>query len=286
MSFDLSQLLNYLHTEENGALQFIGKILPAERRNVFGGQVLAQALDAAIRTTASDRQAHSLHGHFLRSGNPAYPIQYVVDVLRDGRSFSTRLVTALQADKPIFHATVSFQKPEGGMSHQQSCPDMMSRDEMISEFDYWQKLRKQRPELALLRPNDFSAMEVLSNFRTDFESPKAGNPRQHFWLKANGELPKNSNDHLLILAFMSDMHLMTTAMRAHPVTHANEGLLAASLDHALWFYEGIDTCEWLYYDMQSPVSANGRGLNHGNFYTESGKLVAAVSQEGLIRWRS
>ncbi|BFM15902.1 acyl-CoA thioesterase II [Maricurvus nonylphenolicus] len=285
MSFDLNQLLDYLHTERIQGNQFEGKILPGERPAVFGGQVFAQSLDAAIQTVDADRRAHSIHGHFLRAGDISQPIVFDVVELRTGRSFATRQVIATQDGKTIFQATVSFQTPEQGLSHQQAAPTSVDRDTMVSEEAYWQEIRQHRANMHQLRPTDFSALEILGNFRRDFTEPQTGEPKQQLWLKANGTLTADSNDHRLVLAFMSDMHLLTTALQAHPYTFACGKIQQASLDHTVWFYEDIDVCNWLYYDMHSPVSAGARGLNHGYFYTETGKLVAAASQEGLIRVR-
>lgn len=283
MSFDLPQLLDYLHTERIQGNQFEGKILPGERPAVFGGQVFAQALDAAIQAVDAERRAHSIHGHFLRAGNINQPIVFDVTELRTGRSFATRQVITSQDGKAIFMATVSFQTPEQGLTHQQPAPTYVARDSMLSEHAYCQEVRQHRAEMHQLRPTDFSALEILGNFRRDLTEPQAREPKQQFWLKANGTLAADSNDHLLVLAFMSDMHLLTTALQAHPYTFACGKTQQASLDHALWFYEGINVCDWIYYDMHSPVSAGARGLNHGYFYTEAGKLIAAATQEGLMR---
>lgn len=285
MSFDLPKLLQYLHTQRLQDNQFEGQILPGERPAVFGGQVFAQSLDAAIQTVDSDRKAHSIHGHFLRAGDINRPIVFDVTELRTGKSFATRHVMASQGEKTIFQATVSFQTPEAGLTHQQPSPTPFPRDAMQSEEGYGEQVRQYRAEMHRLRPTDFSALEILGNFRQDLDSPEIHSPSQALWVKANGEIQANSNDHRLVLAFMSDMHLLTTALQAHPYTFACGKVQQASLDHTVWFYDDINVCEWLYYDMHSPVSAGARGLNHGYFYTEKGKLVAAATQEGLIRVR-
>ena len=282
MGFDLSQLLDYLRARPLGDLMYRGRNLPGRRQAVYGGQVVAQCLSAAIDTVDRGRQPHSLHCHFLRPGRVALPIDIRVDPVRDGGSFSLRQVTALQEEKPIFLATISFQKPETGLRHQHPAPAMVRREEMISEREFWQRLQLERPELVYLRPDNFTALEILSRFRPGVDNPEAGEPRQSLWLRANGKVD-TASDHFLIMAFISDLLLMNTAFHAHTYTLVDPAVKAASLDHCLWFYGPVDTTEWLYYDMDSPVSGGGRGLNHGYFYTEGGELVAATAQEGLMR---
>ena len=283
MNFDLPKLLGYLRVDPIDELLFRGNNLPGKRKVVFGGQVIAQALSATIQTVDNDRRAHSLHCHFLRPGKMALPIDYQVINVRDGGSFSLRQVTALQEGKVIFLATVSFQKPEQGLQHQQPAPVMVPREEMSSEWEFWQQLQRERPELTYMRPQNFTALDILSRFRPGISNPEPQpEPKQSFWLRANGKM-EAQNDHLLVVAFQSDLLLLNTALHAHPYTLVDPDVQAASLDHCLWFYDEIDASEWLYYDMRSPVSGGGRGLNHGYFYTEGGKLVASTAQEGLMR---
>lgn len=284
MNFNLEQLLNYLTVTPTSGDSFLGDNLPGKRRAVFGGQVIAQALSAAMQCVEPDRRAHSLHGHFLRPGDIKIPVSYHVIRVRDGGSFSLRQVSAMQGEKTIFLATVSFQKSEAGLQHQQPAPPFVPRTEMISEFEFWEHVHQERPELHYLRPDNFTALDILSRFRPGVNNPQPQQPAQSFWFRANGEI-KRATDHQLILAFQSDLLFLNTALHAHPHTLIHPDVQAASLDHCLWFYGEPDTTQWLYYDMQSPVAAGGRGLNHGYFYTESGTLVAASSQEGLMRVR-
>lgn len=284
MNFDLDQLLQYLKVTPRGDDHFLGKNLPGKRRAVFGGQVVAQALSAAIQSVDEDRMPHSIHCHFLRAGNIKLDIDYEVARVRDGRSFSLRQVAASQDGKVIFMATVSFQRPEAGLQHQQAAPVMEPRESMISEWEFWQQIQQERPDLTYLRPDNFTALDILSHFRTGINFPEPEEPRQSFWFRANGRINKAA-DHLLVVAFQSDLLFLNTALHAHPYTLIDPDVQAASLDHCLWFFADIDATEWLYYDMFSPVSGGGRGLNHGYFYTESGKLVASTAQEGLIRVR-
>ncbi len=282
MNFDLPKLLQYLRVESLGDDHYCGENLPGKRKAVFGGQILAQALSAAIQSTDSERQPHSLHCHFLRGGKVGLPIEFEVVRVRDGGSFSLRQVTALQDGKPMLMATISFQKPESGLQHQQEAPDMVPREAMISEWEYWQQNNTERPELVYMRPDNFTALEILSDFRPGVNNPQPQEPCQHFWFKANGE-PDQASDHYLIVAFLSDILLANTALHAHPHTLHHPEVMAASLDHALWFYGDINASQWLYYDMHSPIGGGGRGLNHGYFYTEQGEIVACTSQEGLMR---
>lgn len=285
MNFDLNQLIAHLKVEAVSELQFRGRNLPGKRRAVFGGQVVAQALSAAIQTVPADRLPHSLHCHFLRPGNIALPIEFTVTVIRDGGSFSLRQVSAAQDGKTIFLATVSFQTPERGLEHQLPAPVMEPRETMISERAFWQQVQQERPELTYLRPDNFTALDILSHFRPGVDSPAPQpDPQQSFWFKANGQLSSQA-DHLLVVAFQSDLLFLNTALHAHPYTLIDPEVQAASLDHCLWFYDHIDATDWLYYHMRSPLSGSGRGLNHGYFYTESGKLVASTAQEGLMRVR-
>lgn len=285
MNFDLEQLLQHLRVNKIGDAHYRGENLPGKRKAVFGGQVIAQALSATIQHIDSDRQPHSLHCHFLRPGNTSVPIDYQVVVVRDGGSFSLRQVTALQHGKAIFLATISLQKPERGLQHQQPAPSMLPRDEMISEWEFWQQVQQERPEITYLRPPNFTALDIFSRFRPGVNAPAPQpDPTQAIWFRANGKM-NDPSDHFLIVAFQSDLLFLNTAFHAHPYTLIDPNVQAASLDHCLWFYADIDASEWLYYDMRSPVSGGGRGLNHGFIYTETGKLVASTAQEGLMRVR-
>lgn len=283
MEFNLDKLLGYLKVKQVSDNHYRGENLPGKRKAVFGGQVVAQALSASIQTVDPDRRPHSLHCHFLRPGKMALTIDYEVVVIRDGGSFSLRQVTALQEGKAIFLATISFQKPETGLQHQQPAPAMVPREAMISEWEFWQRIQQERPELSYLRPENFTALDILSRFRPGINAPEPQQqPQQSFWFRANGSMSE-VNDHFLVVAFQSDLLFLNTALHAHPYTLIDPDVQAASLDHCLWFYADIDATQWLYYDMRSPVSGGGRGLNHGYFYTEAGQLVASTAQEGLMR---
>ena len=285
MAFDLPKLLDHLRVQPIGEDQYCGKNMPGKRRAVYGGQVVAQALSAAIQSVDAGRQPHSIHCHFLRPGDISLQLDFQVLHVRDGGSFSLRQVTASQAGKAIMLATVSFQKPESGLQHQQPAPSMTPRNDMISEREFWRDIQRERPELSYLRPENFTALDILSRFRPGVFNPQPQEPAQSFWFRANGEISEPT-DHLLVLSYQSDLQFLNTSLHAHPYTLTHPDVQAASLDHCLWFYGDLDTTGWLYYDMHSPVSHGGRGLNHGYFYTEAGELVACTTQEGLIRVKS
>ena len=284
MAFDLEKLIRHLRVQSDAEDCFLGYPTPGRRKAVFGGQVVAQALSAASQATDAERVPHSIHAHFLLPGDISQPIQYRVNRVRDGGSFSLRQVTASQGSRVILLATVSLQKPEPGLWHQQPAPSMTPRSEMISEREFWCEVQLERPELHYLRPDNFTAMDILSRFRPGVFHPQPQAPRQSFWFRANGTL-NAPIDHLLILAFQSDLQFLNTALHAHPYTITHPDVRAASLDHCLWFYGDVDVTEWVYYDMESPVSQGGRGLNHGYFYNEEGRLLASATQEGMIRVR-
>ena len=160
---------------------------------------------------------------------------------------------------------------------------MTPREDMICEFEFWQSIQAERPERTYLRPENFTALEILSRFRPGVFNPKPQEEaKQSFWFKANGTVP-TAADNFLLIAFLSDLQFMNTALHAHPYTLTHPDMMAASLDHCLWFYGDLNVSEWLYYDMHSPVSSSGRGLNHGYFYTENGDLIVATTQEGMMR---
>lgn len=255
--------------------------------NVFGGQVLAQALSAAAQTVDSDRLPHSLHGYFILAGDIKAPIIYQVQRTRDGGSFSTRRVTAIQHGKSIFHAAVSFQKLEEGYEHQNQMPDVPKPDELDDVFktylSYFDKLPEAlRNAFVQNRPIDFRPTVAINPFFPD----KAYPPERHVWIRANGLLSSdNLLDHQMILAYASDFNLLTTAMLPHQLALIQPGLQLASLDHAMWFHRPFRADEWLLYTMDSPSASGARGFSRGSLYDLAGNLVASVAQEGLMRVR-
>jgi len=254
-------------------------------QRVFGGQVIGQALVAAARTVEG-RSAHSLHAYFMRPGDPAVPIIYDVDRIRDGKSFATRRVVAIQHGEAIFSMSASFQVEEAGLDHQIKMPEVPPPEQLPSEAEliaaylhnapeavrrYWQ-----RPRPIELRPVDLR--HYLS--RDPLE------PSQNVWVRATGPLPDDPDIHCCVLAYASDMTLLDTSLFAHGRSIFDPDLQPASLDHALWFHRPFRADEWLLYAEDSPSASGARGFTRGSLFSRDGRLVASVAQEGLIRVRS
>ena len=280
MTSDLDKLLKFLEVERIDKYLFIGKS-PIRPPRVFGGQVLAQALNAAVRTVDADRLAHSMHAYFLRPGNPAKQIVYEVDPIRDGRSFTTRRVVAKQDGVAIFNTTVSFQTEEQGLSHQFERPQVTPPEELESDHDYWTRVAKENKgdiDAPKVQP-----IERKSVRRRDYKDPQPQEPEQHIWFRALGDLGDDLRRHQTVLAYISDFALLGAALLPHPYTGLSKNMQMASLDHALWFHRPFRTDEYLLYSMDSPSSAAGRGFSRGSFYTREGELVASTAQESLLR---
>ena len=280
---DLEKLLANLQVEQLDKYIFIGKS-PRIPRRVFGGQVLAQALNAAIRTVdEDDRSAHSMHAYFLRPGDPSRQIIYEVDPIRDGRGFTTRRVVAKQNGRAIFNTSISFQVQEQGPAHQFDRPQVADPESLDSDLDYWTAMAEQHPD-KFDAPQSW-AIDRRPLKRRDYLNPENDirEPFNGVWMKALGELGDDPLVHQTLLAYMSDMTLLGVTLNPHPVTTRSEGLMFASLDHALWFHQPMRADEWLLYDQDSPVAMSARGFTRGIFYAEDGRLVASVAQEALLR---
>jgi len=280
MTNDLTALMAYLATEQIDTYLFIGKSPPKPAR-VFGGQVLAQALSAATRTVQADRIAHSMHAYFLRPGDPTRQIVYEVDPIRDGGSFTTRRVVAKQAGVAIFNTSISFQVDEPGLSHQFALPDVPPPEEVESEFAFWERMEREQPgryDKPMLKQIDRRPV-----VRRDIFDPQSTPPVQSVWLRVLGDLPDAPIHHHTLLAFMSDLNLLGTALFPHPVGFRTAGYRFASLDHALWFHRPFRANDWLLYHQDSPTASGARGFSRGTFYTRDGVLVASAAQESLQR---
>ena len=252
-------------------------------QRVYGGQVIGQALVAASRTVPEDRQAHSLHGYFLRPGDTSVPILYTVDRIRDGRSFTTRRVVAIQHGKAIFNMSISFQIAEDGYDHQLPMPEApapedlkderLLRQEQLAELDgeFEDAFDRERP------------IEVRPVNPTNLFKPDVRPPRQMCWMKCRDPLPEDQRLHQCVLAYLSDWSLLDTATLPHAVNFMQSNLQMASLDHAMWFHRPFRADEWLLYVQDSPSAGGARGLNRGLIYDQAGRLVASAAQEGLIR---
>ncbi len=280
---DIEELIEHLNVEQIDKLLFRGLTPDSWRKRVYGGQVLAQALNAALRTVDSDRKVHSLHAYFLHPGNPKAPIIYDVDPIRDGKSFTTRRVVAIQNGKAIFNTSISFQVAEEGLNHQVDMPDIVGPEELTSDEEYLQRLAEEHPNLVTPGMRNAQPIEIRRLQIIDPMSPEITKPQTGLWMRSKGTLANEPIIHQTMLAYLSDYFLMGTALLPHGVTFFNSKLQGASLDHVLYFHDNFRADQWLYYHMDSPVSSGGRGLNRGTVYTQDGRLVASSIQEGLMR---
>ena len=285
MTQPLRELLDLLDLEPLEVNIYRGRNRDIGTGRVFGGQVLAQALVAARRTVDEPREAHSLHGYFILPGDLAAPIVYFVDRLRDGSSFSTRQVSAIQHGRPIFSLTASFQIAERGFEHQAPMPNVPSPEELTNDLDLIRGMADRIPEslrkvITQDRPIDFRPVSPIDPFH-----PEKREPVRHLWLRAIERLPDDTLIHQAVLAYASDYGLLGTALLPHAVAPRSPTLQIATLDHAFWAHRPFRADEWLLYAMDSPVAAGARGFTRGTFYTRDGQLVASVAQEGLLRPR-
>ncbi len=276
---DLITLLKLERIEDN---IFRGDSRDIGSAQVFGGQVLGQALSAA-QHTIEDRVAHSLHAYFLRRGDMNAPIIYEVDRARDGGSFSTRRVVAIQHGRPIFNLAASFQDPEPGIEHQAQKPDVPGPESLVDIAEAASDMLGMLPEkmrrfLTDKRPFEFRSVEPI-----DFVDPQPVDPVKHVWIRAVDALPDDRPLHQNLLAYVSDYELLGTSTLPHGLPFGRGKVMMASLDHALWFHRDFRIDEWLLYAMDSPNAAGARGFARGQLFTEAGQLVASTAQEGLVR---
>ncbi|MGP3984715.1 acyl-CoA thioesterase II [Streptomyces sp. KR80] len=288
MNASLQSLLDLLDLERIDENIFRGDSRRSLVPRVFGGQVAAQALVAAGRTVPEDRTAHSLHAYFLRPGDPGAPIVYTVDRIRDGRSFTTRRVVAVQHGQPIFHLSASFQTYEEGLEHQAEMPsapdpqELPTADEMLPriahlfrEPDAVQRLLKVRAAVDLRYVEE-------PPYATAAQGPRE--PRSQVWFRTNGKLADDPLLHVCLATYVSDMTLLDSVLLAHGRGGWAVGdVVGASLDHAMWFHRPFRADEWLLYDQESPSSSGGRGLGQARIWTADGRLAISVIQEGVIR---
>ena len=279
---DLVKILDLEPLEQN---LYRGQTQKQGWQRVYGGLVLAQSLVAAVRTVEPDRFAHSMHGYFLLGGEPGTPIMYDVERVRDGKSFNTRRVKAIQHGRPIFFLSVSFQKREDGLVHQTEMPDVPLPEDLPNEQQLEEQyaadlpanlrsyLRRERP--FEMRPVDFS------RYVTRAKAP----PRQCVWIRATGHLADDQNLHNALLAYASDFTLLETALIAHGKLLFDTDIQLASIDHAMWLHAPFRADEWLLYAQESTFAGGARGFCRGSIYTQDGVLVASVTQEGLMRNR-
>jgi acyl-CoA thioesterase-2 len=253
---------------------------------VFGGQVLGQALSAAGQTVDEGRPVHSLHGYFLRPGIASKPIIYDVDRIRDGKSFTTRRVVAIQDGRPIFNMSASFQTPEVGFEHQAEMPKCAGPDGLKNEHQAWLERLDRIPKTFHKRVEAERPIEIRDVDPVDPLQPEVAGPSHDVWVKASGPLADDPALHRYLLAYCSDFAFMTTSLRPHRATWLDPTMQVASLDHAMWFHRPFRMDEWLLHSIDSPSASGARGLVRGSFFTRDGELVASTAQEGLIRRRT
>ena len=281
----LQELLELLQLERLEQNLFRGQSRDPGWGTVYGGQVLGQALSAAAQTVPTERIAHSLHGYFLRSGDVNAPIIYDVDCIRDGKSFTTRRVVAIQHGKAIFNMAASFQIVEEGYEHQLEMPSAPGPDGLKSERELATLIADKIPEPLRKRFTAERPIEVRPVEPNNPLAPKKRPPRRQVWCRAAEALPEDQWVHQCVLAYASDSYFLGAAMAVHGVSPFQRNLQAASLDHSMWFHRPIKLEDWLLYDIDSPSTQGARGLVRGQFFDEKGTLVASTAQEGLMRPR-
>ena len=282
MSDSLDKLLDLLDLEQIEVNIFRGRSPDETVQRVFGGQVAGQALVAAGRTVPDDRPVHSLHAYFIRPGDPSVPLVYNVDRVRDGRSFTTRRVTAIQHGKPIFAMSASFHHPEPGPEHAMPMPQVPPPESLRSSAERLEEaIGVPLPPHYRDSPIDLRSVGPLSVEVT--RDPALRTNQNLVWLRVAGELPDDPLLHAVLVTYASDMTLLDTVLIRHGLTWHDGRTSGASLDHAMWFHRPFRADQWLLYAQESPVAYGARGLARGEVYTASGDLVVSVVQEGLIR---
>lgn len=284
MSDMLNHLIHLLKLEKIDDLIFRGESQDLGFRQVFGGQVVAQALSAAMQVAPEDRILHSCHAYFLSPGDSQYPIIYDVETLREGRNFSALRVKAIQHKNPICHVTASFQIPEEGFEHQGSMRDVGSPETFIDENMMLQKVAQSLPTPL----NEKFAQERPFDVRTKYlNNPFNGTtlpPEQYSWFKTNGEAPLDLKIQQCLLAYFSDFHCILTALHPHEKGFLQQGMKVATIDHSIWFHRPFDLNLWHLHAIESNNAFGGRGLARGQIFSQEGKLIATTQQEGLIRF--
>ena len=279
----VAELLNLLDIEQLEVDLFRGIGSGGETTmRIFGGQVIAQALAAAYNTVEG-RLCHSLHAYFIRPGDPSIPVIYSVDRARDGGSFTTRRVIAIQHGKQILNMSASFHVEEDGLHHQHEMPEVPEPDTLVSRAKWREENKDKVPEKhrkEFLRARPIEIREVAPQ---DWFNPKVVEDRNHLWFRMPGARDANPQMQHCLMAYASDMNLLGSSLRPHGQTWFTGQVMTASLDHAMWFHAPVNFADWHLYTMDSPFTGGARGFNRGTIYTHDGQLVASVAQEGLMR---
>ncbi|TDO96426.1 acyl-CoA thioesterase [Marinomonas balearica] len=278
----LNGLIELLSLEQKSDNRFVGTSQDLGFPKVFGGQVIGQALSAASQTV-ENRAPHSLHCYFIRPGDAAHPIEYDVERVRDGGSFSVRRIIATQFEKTILVMTASFHIEEEGLEHQDTMPSVPGPENFKSELSLYRAHADEIPEkirglLTADRPIEYRIVENQNPFR-----PRAGIGKRHIWMRSVDALPNNPFIHQSMLAYTTDYGFLETALQPHGISIGNPKLNIASLDHAIWFHRPFRLDDWLLYVADSPSSCASRGFVRGQIFNREGLLIASTSQEGLIR---
>ncbi|MET7426564.1 acyl-CoA thioesterase II [Dactylosporangium sp. NPDC005555] len=275
-------LIRLLDLEALGDDRFLGISPPVGPQRVFGGQVAGQALVAAGRTVDPERQVHSLHGYFVRPGDPAEPITYAVENIRDGRSFSVRRSVAKQHGEVIFFMSASFHVPQDGLDHQEAAPsDVPPPEEVPTMAERLAKYPERAGIWAIIpRPID---VRYVGEPGWVPPGDRPASPTQRVWMRIDGKLPDDPLVHACALTFASDLTLLDSVLAVHGAVWGPGGFVGASLDHALWFHRGFRADEWFLYDSVSPSASDARGLATGRMFTRDGRHIATAVQEGLLR---
>jgi acyl-CoA thioesterase-2 len=285
MSSAIEDLLAILDLEPLEVNLFRGRSPQSGWQRVFGGQVIGQALVAATRTVEAPRPPHSMHAYFLLPGDPKVPIIYEVDRIRDGKSFTTRRVIAIQHGHPIFSMEVSFHADEPGLTHQAKMPNVPKPEELPSEADIRNRALPAMPEPVRRYYERERPIELRPVEYTRYLGKKIEDARFHVWIRATGPLPDEPAIHQCVLAYASDMTLLDSALVPHGRTVFEKSIMGASLDHALWLHRPFRADDWLLYAQDSPNLSGARGFSRGLIFARDGTLVASVAQEGLLRER-
>ncbi|WP_375750547.1 acyl-CoA thioesterase II [Vibrio sp. HN007] len=284
MSRVLNELLELLKLEQLEKGLFRGQSEHLGLPQVYGGQVLGQALSAARYTVDNDRTVHSFHSYFLYPGNPEKPIIYDVEKLRDGRSLSTRRVKAIQNGRPIFYLTASYHGATPGFEHQNTMPEIAEPENFASESELAEQIADFLPDKIKEifcgdKPIEVRPVNVVNPLK-----PVKTEPKQYLWIKANGQVPDNQLIHQYLMAYASDWGFLVTALHPHKVTLMTPKFQVATIDHSMWFHRPFKMDEWLLYVIESPTASNSRGLVRGEIFDKEGNLVASAIQEGVMRF--
>ncbi|MFI0353624.1 acyl-CoA thioesterase II [Actinomadura sp. 9N407] len=283
MKESLKALLDLLDLEQIENDIFRGRSPEERRQRVFGGQVAGQALVAAGRTVPVNRPVHSLHAYFIRPGDPLVPIVYTVDRVRDGRSFTTRRVLAVQHGKAIFTLSASFQIVEDGPTHQMAMPEVPAPESLPPAIERLAPLFGERAAAEFVQQRPFDIRHATPLTFEAAKDPSLASPESKVWLKVDGELPDDPLLHVCLMTYASDMTLLDTVLLNHGLSWGDKRTMGASLDHAMWFHRPFRADDWLLYYQDTPFAGGARGLARGQVFTPGGDLVCSVMQEGLVR---